>query len=102
MKIIFLTSTLLLLLSVFLIPLTQGAAAQQNTLDKIGQKVINFTQGTVQKLHNAGEKIEGYIHNATSESTQTSKNMTPVEDGSNLSSAGNSTTLTNSTTTTSP
>lgn len=86
----------LLLLSVFLIPITQGAHAQQNTLDKMGQKVMNFTQGAVQKLKNTGEKIESYIHNATSESNQTSKNMTPIEVG-NLSSTSNSTIPVNST-----
>lgn len=102
MKYMFLSPVLLILLSVFLIPITHEAAAQQNTLDKMGQKVMNFTQGAVQKLHTAGEKIEGYIHNATSDSNQTSKNMTPLELGSNLSSAGNSTTITNSTTATSP
>lgn len=87
----------LLLLSVFLIPITEGAQAQQNTLNNLQQKVMNFTQGAVQKLHNAGEKIESYIHNATSESNQTSKNMTPIGVNSNLSSTSNSTIPVNST-----
>lgn len=65
----------LLLLSVFLIPLTQLAQAQQNMLNKISPTINNFTSGSIQALHNTGEKIESYIHNLTSEPNQTAKNV---------------------------
>ncbi|MDR4491199.1 MAG: hypothetical protein R2685_09915 [Candidatus Nitrosocosmicus sp.] len=39
-------------------------------------------------MHNASEKIASYIHNTTSESNQTSRNMAPIQIRSNLSSKG--------------
>ena len=55
----------------FLVPVTQGANAQQDDSEGTGQKVLNFTHGAVQKLKDAGEKVESYIHNMTSDSNQT-------------------------------
>ncbi len=81
----------------FLVPVTQGAHAQQDDSDKTGQKVLNFTQGVIQKLKNVGEKVESYIHNMTSESNQTAKNMTS-EIGNNFSNTGNATIPLNKTT----
>ena len=66
----------LLFLSAFLILNIQGAHAQQNTLDTMKQKFQNFTQETAQKLKSMGEKVEGMIHNATSETNETAKNVT--------------------------
>src|SRR5690349_8190721 len=79
-----------ILVTIFSVPLAQGAHAQQDDSDNTGQKVLNFTQGAVQKLKDAGENMESYIHNMTSESNQTAKNMTSEID-SNSSNTDNAT-----------
>jgi hypothetical protein len=65
----------LLLFSVFLIPSTQAANAQQSTLGKIGQEIREFTQAASEKLRNAGEKVEGLINNATTQTNQSAGNI---------------------------
>lgn len=45
--------------SVFLIPITQAANAQQSTLVNIGQEIREFTQSASEKLRNAWEKVDG-------------------------------------------
>ena len=85
-----LLSLTVVLVTMFLVPATQGAHAQQDDSDHTGQKVLNFTQGAVQKLKDAGEKVESYIHNITSDSNQTAKNITS-EIGGNSSNTGNAT-----------
>jgi hypothetical protein len=64
-----------LLFSVLLIPVAQEANAQQGTLSKIGQEIREFTHAASEKLRNAGEKVEGIINNATSESNRTAENF---------------------------
>lgn len=92
-----LLSLTVVLVAMFLVPMEQGAAAQEDDSDNTGQKVLNFTQGAVQKLKDAGEKVESYIHNMTSDSNQTDENITS-EIGSNSSNMGNATTPLNETT----
>ena len=53
-----LLSLTVVLVTMFLVPVTQGANAQQDDSEGTGQKVLNFTQGAVQKLKDAGEKVE--------------------------------------------
>ena len=67
----------LLLFSVFLflVPATQPADAQQGTLSKISQEIREFTQAASEKLRNAGEKVEGLINNATTQTNQTAGNV---------------------------
>jgi hypothetical protein len=65
----------LLLILVFLIPLTQSAHAQQSVSNKISPTIHNFTSGAINALNSTGEKIESFIHNSTSESNQTVKNV---------------------------
>lgn len=85
-----LLSLTVVLVTMFLVPVTQGANAQQDDSDGTGQKVLNFTHGVIQKLKDAGEKVESYIHNMTSDSNQTAKNITS-EIGNNFSNTGNAT-----------
>jgi hypothetical protein len=79
------------------VPLTQSTLAQKDDSNDTEQKVLNFTQGAVKVLKDAGEKVESYIHNMTSDSNQTTKNMTSEID-SNSSNIDNATVPSNETT----
>jgi hypothetical protein len=57
------------------VPLTQSTLAQKDDSNDTEQKVLNFTQGAVKVLKDAGEKVESYIHNMTSDSIQTTMIM---------------------------
>ena len=93
-----LLSLTVVLVTMFLVPVTQGAHAQQDDSDNTVQKALNFNQGIIPKLKNAGEMVGIYIRNMTSsDSNQNAKNMIS-EMGSDFSNTGNATIPLNKTT----